>query len=90
MVECRYKKTCIKDLAHIPKTYREKIAKIIFHDIPQADDIWNCGIDIAPMRGYPGYYRVRIGTYRIGLVFDCDVLIFYRIKTKEEIYSVFP
>jgi len=60
MIECRYKKTSIKDLANIPTPYRDKISKIIFEDIPQVDNIYNCGLDISPMKGYPGSYRIRV------------------------------
>lgn len=90
MVECKYKKTSIKDLANIPGPYRDKISKIIFEDIPQANTIHDCGLDISPMKGYPDSYRIRIGKYRIGLKIRDNVIVFYRIKSREEIYSVFP
>ena len=90
MVECRYKKTSIKDLAYIPTPYRDKIAKIIFDDIPKSDSVWNCELDINPIKGYSNYYRIRIGKFRIGFKIEEDKIIFYRIKSREEIYSVFP
>ena len=90
MVECKYKKTSIKDLANIPSPYRDKISKIIFEDIPQAKNIHDCGLDISSMKGYPDAYRIRVGKYRIGLKIIDNILVFYRIKSREEIYSVFP
>ncbi|PWR74947.1 type II toxin-antitoxin system RelE family toxin [Methanospirillum stamsii] len=90
MVECKYKKACIKDLVNVPTTHKDKIAKIIFEDIPESDSIWECGLDITPMKGYPECYRVRVGKYRIGLKISDNIIKFYRIKSREEIYSVFP
>jgi mRNA interferase RelE/StbE len=90
MVECKYKKSSLKDLTNIPLPYRDKIAKLIFEIIPQADNILNCGFDISPMKGYIDSYRIRIGKYRIGLKIIDNTVIFYRIKSREEIYSVFP
>jgi mRNA interferase RelE/StbE len=90
MVECKYKKSCLKDLANIPFPYRDKIAQIIFENIPLADNILNCGLDISPMKGYIDSYRIRVGKYRIGLKIIDNTVVFYRIKSREEIYSVFP
>nr|WP_319539627.1 type II toxin-antitoxin system RelE/ParE family toxin [uncultured Methanospirillum sp.] len=90
MVECKYKKTTIKDLANIPCPYRDKISKIIFEDIPHANNIHSCGLDISPMKGYPDTYRIRVGKYRIGLKIMGKTVVFYRIKSREEIYSMFP
>lgn len=90
MVECKYKRSCIKDLANIPTSYQDKISKIIFEDIPESNNIWECGLDISPMKGYPDYYRIRFGKYRIGLKIIEGIIKFYRIKSREEIYSVFP
>jgi mRNA interferase RelE/StbE len=90
MVECKYKKSSIKDLSNIPEPYRDKIYKIIFEDIPQADSIYKCELDLSPMRGYPDSYRIRVGKYRIGLKIIDNIVVFYRIKSRDEIYSVFP
>jgi mRNA-degrading endonuclease RelE of RelBE toxin-antitoxin system len=88
MVECEYKKRCITDLANIPQVYREKIAKQIFEDIPKADNILDCGLDLNPIKSHPGYYRIR-GMYRIGIKINPGKVIFYRITNREGIYSVF-
>ena len=43
------------------------------------------------MKGYRRYYRIRVGDYRIG----CEVgengqVTFYRVKSRADIYQVFP
>ncbi|ADN36544.1 plasmid stabilization system [Methanolacinia petrolearia DSM 11571] len=39
----------------------------------------------------PGFFRIRQGRYRIGFeITEDNKIIFYRVKSREEIYSVFP
>jgi mRNA-degrading endonuclease RelE of RelBE toxin-antitoxin system len=40
--------------------------------------------------GFKNQYRIRIGQYRIGLVFKDETLIFVRILHRKDIYSYFP
>ncbi|WP_372961269.1 type II toxin-antitoxin system RelE/ParE family toxin [Methanoregula sp.] len=43
------------------------------------------------MKGYEQYYRIRVGQYRIGCkITDDNTIIFYRVKSREEIYRSFP
>jgi len=65
MVQCEYKKICLKDISQLPKEYKEKIIRVLFDEIPQANSISDCRFDITPIRGYPNYYRMRIGKFRI-------------------------
>lgn len=90
MPDCLYKRTFLKDLARIPKPYQQKIEDLIFHLIPESQDIFS-EFDIQKMRGMPGFFRIRSGQYRIGIeLTENDRLLFHRIKSREEIYSVFP
>ncbi len=86
---CFYKKTFLKDLAKLPLGYRKKIEKIAFEDIPKSDNIFEV-LDIKKMRGYKNYYRIRMGNYRIGCRIEGNRIIFYRIKSRNDIYKVFP
>lgn len=89
MIPCRYKKTFLKDLAKVHPDYRKKIESLVFEKIPASGDIFT-ELDIRKIQGYRGYYRIRVGTYRIGCQIQDGVLIFYRVKSREEIYGVFP
>ncbi len=58
--------------------------------MPESDDIFS-EFDIRRMKGMPGFFRIRQGRYRIGFeITDDNKIIFYRVKSREEIYSVFP
>jgi mRNA interferase RelE/StbE len=90
MVACGYKKVFLKDLAAIPGRYRSRIERLVFEQIPASDTIFQ-DFDIHKMRGFENYYRIRVGQYRIGCRVTSDnEIIFYRIKSREEIYRVFP
>jgi mRNA-degrading endonuclease RelE of RelBE toxin-antitoxin system len=90
MAVCSYKKIFLKDLAAIPNRYRSRIERLVFEQIPTSEDIFH-DFDIRKMRGYPYYYRIRTGQYRIGCKIPVDGgIIFYRVKSRKEIYRVFP
>ena len=90
MPACGYKEIFLKDLAAIPKRYRSRIERLVFEQIPVSENIFH-SFDIYKMKGYENYYRIRTGQYRIG----CEItsegeIIFYRVKSRKEIYRVFP
>lgn len=90
MAECFYKKTFLKDLSRIPNPAQKRIEELVFEKIPGSADIFS-DFDVSRMKGMPGYFRIRIGSYRIGFeLTDEGSIIFYRVKSREEIYSVFP
>jgi mRNA interferase RelE/StbE len=87
---CLYKKTFLKDLLELPMAYRKKIEKMVFEDIPAQKDMPE-RIDIKKIQGHDGYFRIRIGNYRIGCeIQQGNVVIFYRVKNRKDIYRIFP
>ena len=90
MTTCLYKKTFLKDLANLPSVSRKRIEKLVFDEIPAYNNIFE-DLDIKKMKGYKRYYRIRTGQYRIGcLVEENNKITFYRVKSREDIYKVFP
>jgi len=47
-------------------------------------------INIRKLRGKSGYYRIRIGDYRIGMKIKNDLAIFIRVLHRKDIYRYFP
>jgi mRNA interferase RelE/StbE len=89
-VICRFKKTFLKDLSELPANYRKKIERLVFEQLPEADVIPD-GLDVRKMEGHQGYYRIRIGSYRIGCEIESGPIItFYRAKSRKDIYRLFP
>jgi mRNA interferase RelE/StbE len=90
MPACEYKKIFLKDLAAIPGRYRTRIERLVFDQIPASENIFR-DFDIHKMRGFENYYRIRTGQYRIGCKITSDnEIVFYRVKSRGEIYRVFP
>jgi len=90
MVGCGYKKIFLKDLALLPGRYRARIERLVFDQVPASENIFR-DLDIHKMRGFETYYRIRIGQYRIGCkITSGNDIIFYRVKSRGEIYRVFP
>ena len=40
--------------------------------------------------GYEGFYRIRIGNYRLGLKIETNEIIFVRFLNRKDIYKYFP
>ena len=90
MITCLYKKTFLKDLTKLPSDYQERVEKLVFEDIPQTDNI-SAIAEMKRMKGYKDYYRIRIGDYRIGCKIERQgEIIFYRVKSRSDIYKIFP
>ena len=57
--------------------------------MPSANTISEAG-KIEAMKGYPNYYKVRFGSYRIGIKIEKDRVVFERVLHRKEIYRFFP
>ena len=79
----------MKDLAKVHPDYRERIETPVFEKIPATENLF-AEFDVRKIRGYQDYYRIRVGQYRIGCRVEEGALTFYRVKSREEIYGVFP
>ena len=71
------------------KLIKEKIKVLIFR-LEVAKSISNLSA-IKPMKGHPGFYRIRIGDYRVGfeLTSNNEILLILASHRKD-IYKRFP
>jgi len=42
------------------------------------------------VKGFPGYFRIRVGDYRLGFSFHNDTVTLIRFLHRKEIYRYFP
>ena len=78
-----------KDLRAVKdEDFRDRVAKLI-GTVEKAADIGAIP-HLKKLRGPGGYYRVRLGEYRIGLVIQADTAAFVRFLHRKEIYRFFP
>jgi mRNA interferase RelE/StbE len=65
------------------------IQALVFEEIPNSsglDSIKN----LKKLKGEANAYRIRLGDYRIGFVYDGEILTFYRVLHRKDIYRYFP
>ncbi len=89
-MEYLFAKRFSKDLdaiKHIPEV-KNRLLEFIdqLHSFDRLTDLPN----IKKIEGFPGYYRIRIGDYRIGVKLANETLILVRFLHRKEIYRRFP
>ena len=70
------------------KKIRSRVADII-EEVKRADKlsaIRNC----KKLKGYQNVYRIKVGQYRIGFVFEEQTVDFLRFLHRSEVYEHFP
>jgi len=88
-MKVEFRKTFEKDLRKLRgKTLLHKIRDTIeaVESAQTLDEI----INVKKLKGEDGYFRIRIGDYRIGLFIQEDTLLFVRILHCREFYRYFP
>ena len=84
-----YRKRFLEELARIPTPQRTKIEVYVFEELPALKSISESRA-IERMKGYPSYYKIRFGSYRVGLKLEDDTVILERVLHRKEIYRYFP
>ena len=84
-----YRKTFLKDLAKIPTKTRRRIEHLVFNEIPESKSITDIH-KFEKLTGYQVFYKIRIGSYRIGVKINDNHLIFCRVLHRRDIYRYFP
>lgn len=83
-----FRKKFLKELAKIPSKTRKQIEKFVFEELPKLDSIDQIN-RLERMKGYPGYYKLRFGSYRVGIKIENDIIILEKaLHRKDMIYIV--
>lgn len=88
-MKIEYRKKFLKELSKIHIRERSRIESFVFKELPEANSIFELG-NVEQMKGYPYYYKVRFGQYRIGLKMKDDTAILERALHRKDIYRYFP
>lgn len=88
-MEVSYSKKFLKQLAGIPLETREKIETFVFTDLASATSFSSVG-KVEKMQGYDRFYKVRFGSYRLGLVAENNRVVVKVVMHRKEIYKFFP
>ncbi len=79
-----------QDLGRLPKRERIRVSEVVFGDAIKTDPLM--GGRTEKLKGFSGFYRLRVGDYRVGfrLDFDIKVIKFLRVRHRKDIYRYFP
>jgi mRNA interferase RelE/StbE len=91
-MEIVYKKSFIREFTRLP-TNIQTATQSVLNKLERADTLEAAGVDYAHIRGQKtgyGYYRIRIGQYRMGIEYVAPNLIVITIGVKGDIYKTFP
>jgi mRNA interferase RelE/StbE len=90
MWKVEYTKRFLKELSRLPREIQSQAEKIVFEELLK-DNPFKLRY-LERMKGYPDKYKIRIGSYRIGITIDKtnNLLICQRIAHRKDIYRIFP
>lgn len=84
-----YRKKFLKQLSKLPQDIKLRIEAFAFEELPLHTSIGESG-KIEKMTGYTGYYKVRFGSYRVGMQLIKDKLVLRTVEHRRDIYKKFP
>ncbi len=88
-MKVKFKKRFLKQLAELPKDFREKIEAFVFEELPRLSSLAESG-KIEKMQGYADCFKIRFGSYRVGLKLENNKIIVQIVMHRREIYRFFP
>ena len=84
MVRVLISRSAERELAHLPRDVQERFAKAF--DELEKDPKPRPGLDIRPLRGMKGAWRLRIGSYRGIFEVGEEELRFTRFGHRKDVY----
>lgn len=84
-----YRKKFLKELSKIPSKTRLRMEEFVFEALPKANSIFELR-KVEQLKGYTSFFKVRFGSYRIGLKLENETVIVERALHRNNIYRFFP
>jgi mRNA interferase RelE/StbE len=88
-VTVRFRTSFVTDLRAIKdQSFHDRIKNLIakVESVQSLSEVPN----LKKLRGGGGYYRVRVGDYRVGLAVEEKDVVFVRVLHRREVYRYFP
>lgn len=88
-MKVEFRESFIKDLRAIKdKKLVTKVREAV-ESLESANNLLDIH-NIKKLRGGKSYYRIRIGEYRLGFLFEDESIILVRFLSRKDIYRYFP
>lgn len=88
-MKTQFKSSFAKDLSGIKDKKLHQRVKALIQLIEESDGL-SAVTGLKKLRARGGYYRIRVGEYRLGLTLKGKVVTFVRCLDRKEIYRYFP
>ncbi len=87
-MQIEIKKSFLKDVKKVEKNYQLKAIELIdkIENSATLEEILN----IKKLKDYSSFFRIRILDYRVGIVFEDNIVKFVRLLHRKYIYKFFP
>ena len=87
-----FKPSFIGDFKKLPLDIQREVRHICTEIFPKLKSLKGfCSYNIKPLTGFKSYFRIKLGSYRIGFKERNDGGIeFMRVKHRKDIYKHFP
>lgn len=90
-MQVSFKPSFIRDFKELPAEVKKEVYVICVDDFPTLRDLRSFDLyPIKPMSGFRGYYRIKLGDYRIGFKKDKEMIEFMRVRNRKDMYRYFP
>jgi len=84
-----FKTSFVKDVRKIKNRSLAARIRSTIESIEQASTLQEIA-NLKPLKGATGYYRVRLGDYRIGLRIEDETITVIRFLHRKDVYRYFP
>ena len=89
-MDVRYRQAFLRDLKKLKKqAIYDRVFALSFETLPAADDLSEIP-GVKAMKDHPRRYRIRIGSYRVGIEVDGDIVEMVRVLNRRDFYRYFP
>lgn len=85
----RFQRLFAKDLKAVRDRALLQRVKVLIEQIEACKELHDLA-HVKAIEGGRGYYRIRVGDYRLGLVLEGDTVVLIRFLHRKEIYRFFP
>ena len=84
-----FRESFVRDLTKLKDRRVRKQVRDVIEAVESSKNLADLP-NLKKMSGASGYYRVRIGDYRIGLVVEGENVEFIRVLHRKDVYRYFP
>jgi len=85
----RFERSFARDLKAVQDRSLQQRVKATIEQIEHCTHLHELN-QVKSIEGERGYYRIRIGDYRLGLFLDGETVVLVRFLHRKEIYRYFP